>query len=161
MVDDSTEWVRAKDAPRVFPPLSYQEIYRACIDGKIKAEQRGRAAWYCWRADLEKLQSDRAANEFSSSAVPPSYDDLQEPIREIQLLSVKRQVYFNTLEADRREALARGDDERAETIRQIVESLQACQYEWDGKVWVCILPGVARVSARSIEPVPPRERTPA
>ena len=34
-------WVRAIEAAREYPPLQYQEVYRACVAGQIRAEKRG------------------------------------------------------------------------------------------------------------------------
>jgi hypothetical protein len=156
-------WVRAKDAAREYPPLQYQEVYRACIDGKIKAEQRGRAAWYCWRPDLE-LMAIKAVAVRDGVTTPEEFDAMSSGASAVMAtlrdnltlwskLLVQIEVVDRTMEADKAEAIADGNLDLAATIQDARDHMRAAKVAWNegARAWTLTIEGVGRATT---QPVP-------
>jgi hypothetical protein len=165
MPDGDKMWGKAIDAARESPPLQYQEVYRACVDGQIKAEKRG-GQWWVWRPDVELLALKWAAmrdgvltsKEFDAiaSGASTALESLRDNLTRWSKLLVQTELVDRTMEGDQAEATAKGNLDLAAAIQEARDHMRAARVHWDGeaRAWKLTVPGVGSAHTTPVTKVP-------
>lgn len=151
---DEAMWSRITDAARENAPLQYQEIYRAVIDGKIKAKQQG-AAWLVWRPDVEQLAAERAALKgrvIAPDLGGPAAEVLEETIANYSRALIAVKVCDLGMLADEAEARVAGNPDLADAIATARDHLRSAEVRWNGSSWTMTVPGVGSATTRPAAP---------
>jgi hypothetical protein len=158
-IDTAGMWAKLKDESRRYPELGYHTLYRAVLDGKIRAEQRG-AAWWLWRPDVDLFAAktaglrDGVVTQGILDKMDAAMPALRETTNQICKALIAAHIGFRSLEADYQEAVNNGDLTLADCIAEIITHLRAAKVSWDAaaSAWRLEIPGIGSALTRSTAP---------